>query len=77
MYIVKRLLNKLLIRTKIFSDNKALNYEQWLKYPDGCKSFFEMRKVPFYSKYGRHLGLVEFRDITERKRHQESLEKVS
>ena len=63
---------------KVFSDNKALTYEQWLEYPDGRKSFFELRKVPFYSKDGRHLGLVGFgRDITERKRHQESLEKAS
>ncbi|MDF5276508.1 histidine kinase dimerization/phospho-acceptor domain-containing protein, partial [Vibrio parahaemolyticus] len=32
----------------------------------------------FYSKDGRHLGLVGFgRDITERKRHEESLEKAS
>ncbi|TOL45348.1 aerobic respiration two-component sensor histidine kinase ArcB, partial [Vibrio parahaemolyticus] len=31
-----------------------------------------------YSKDGRHLGLVGFgRDITERKRHEESLEKAS
>ncbi|NIY89993.1 aerobic respiration two-component sensor histidine kinase ArcB, partial [Vibrio campbellii] len=38
----------------------------------------ELRKVPFYSKDGRHLGLVGFgRDITERKRHEESLEKAS
>lgn len=34
--------------------------------------------MPFYSKDGRHLGLVGFgRDITERKRHAESLEKAS
>ncbi|GLT18502.1 aerobic respiration control sensor protein [Vibrio zhanjiangensis] len=63
---------------KVFSDNKALTYEQWLEYPDGRKSFFELRKVPFYSKDGRHLGLVGFgRDITERKKHEESLEKAS
>ncbi|MDA0149733.1 aerobic respiration two-component sensor histidine kinase ArcB [Vibrio sp. LaRot3] len=62
----------------VFSDNQALTYEQWLEYPDGRKSYFELRKVPFYSKDGRHLGLVGFgRDITERKRHEESLEKAS
>lgn len=34
--------------------------------------------MPFYSKDGRHLGLVGFgRDITERKRHEESLKKAS
>ncbi|MBW3697104.1 aerobic respiration two-component sensor histidine kinase ArcB [Vibrio sp. T187] len=63
---------------KVFADNQALTYEQWLEYPDGRKNYFELRKVPFYSKDGRHLGLVGFgRDITERKRHEESLEKAS
>ncbi|MFW7522556.1 aerobic respiration two-component sensor histidine kinase ArcB [Vibrio ostreicida] len=63
---------------KVFADNQSLTYEQWLEYPDGRKSYFELRKVPFYSKDGRHLGLVGFgRDITERKRHEESLEKAS
>ena len=63
---------------KVFADNQALTYEQWLEYPDGRKNYFELRKVPFYSKEGRHLGLVGFgRDITERKEHQESLEKAS
>ena len=63
---------------KVFADNQAITYEQWLEYPDGRKNYFELRKVPFYSKDGRHLGLVGFgRDITERKRNQESLEKAS
>ncbi|MFA0440513.1 aerobic respiration two-component sensor histidine kinase ArcB [Vibrio sp. 10N.286.49.C2] len=63
---------------KVMSNNQALTYEQWLEYPDSKKCYYELRKVPFYSKDGRHLGLVGFgRDITERKRHQESLEKAS
>ncbi|WP_391088254.1 aerobic respiration two-component sensor histidine kinase ArcB [Vibrio sp. NH-UV-68] len=63
---------------RVFADNQALTYEQWLEYPDGRRNYFELRKVPFYSKEGRHLGLVGFgRDITERKRHEESLEKAS
>ncbi|MGV1717518.1 aerobic respiration two-component sensor histidine kinase ArcB [Vibrio furnissii] len=63
---------------QVFDNNRSLTYEQWLEYPDGRKSYFELRKVPFYSKDGRHLGLVGFgRDITERKRHEESLEKAS
>ncbi|KII77446.1 aerobic respiration two-component sensor histidine kinase ArcB [Vibrio renipiscarius] len=62
----------------VFNNNQAITYEQWLEYPDGHKNYFELRKVPFYNKDGRHLGLVGFgRDITERKRHQESLEKAS
>lgn len=63
---------------QVFNNNTAITYEQWLEYPDGRKSFFELRKVPFYNKDGHHLGLVGFgRDITERKRHEESLEKAS
>lgn len=63
---------------QVFSDNQALTYEQWLEYPDGRRHNFEIRKVPFYSKNGRHLGLVGFgRDITERKQYEESLEKAS
>ncbi|MDR9828378.1 aerobic respiration two-component sensor histidine kinase ArcB [Vibrio sp. FNV 38] len=63
---------------QVFSNNKPITYEQWLEYPDGRKAYFELRKVPFYSNSGRHLGLVGFgRDITERKRYEESLEKAS
>jgi two-component system aerobic respiration control sensor histidine kinase ArcB len=63
---------------QVMESNQALTYEQWLDYPDGRKIYYELRKVPFYSKEGRHLGLVGFgRDITERKRHEESLEKAS
>ncbi|NOI67298.1 aerobic respiration two-component sensor histidine kinase ArcB [Vibrio sp. 99-8-1] len=63
---------------KVFSNNEALTYEQWLEYPDGKKVYFELRKVPFYSKDGRHLGLVGYgRDITERKKYQDALEKAS
>jgi two-component system aerobic respiration control sensor histidine kinase ArcB len=63
---------------QVMESNQSLTYEQWLEYPDGRKIYYELRKVPFYSKEGRHLGLVGFgRDITERKRHEESLEKAS
>ncbi|CCO49270.1 Aerobic respiration control sensor protein arcB [Vibrio nigripulchritudo SOn1] len=63
---------------QVFSNNNSLTYEQWLEYPDGRKAYFELRKVPFYSKEGKHLGLVGFgRDITERKKYQDALEKAS
>jgi two-component system, OmpR family, aerobic respiration control sensor histidine kinase ArcB len=63
---------------QVFKKNRAITYEQWLEYPDGHKNYFELRKVPFYSNEGNHLGLVGFgRDITERKRYEESLEKAS
>ncbi|MBT0719746.1 aerobic respiration two-component sensor histidine kinase ArcB [Rosenbergiella collisarenosi] len=63
---------------KVFRHNIALTYEQWLHYPDGKKSCFEVRKVPYYDRIGKRNGLMGFgRDITERKRYQEALENAS
>ncbi|MEO3057879.1 aerobic respiration two-component sensor histidine kinase ArcB, partial [Escherichia coli] len=53
-------------------------YEQWLDYPDGRKACFEIRKVPYYDRVGKRHGLMGFgRDITERKRYQDALERAS
>ena len=63
---------------QVLKENQALTYEQWLDYPDGRKACFELSKIPFYSKDGRHLGLVGFgRNITDRKSYEEALEKAS
>ncbi|CZF84703.1 Aerobic respiration control sensor protein ArcB [Grimontia celer] len=63
---------------QVFDSNVSLTYEQWLEYKDGRKAYFELRKLPFYSRDGRRLGLVGFgREITERKRYQDALEKAS
>ena len=63
---------------QVFNNNVSLTYEQWLEYPDGRKAIFELRKVPFYSRDGRRLGLMGFgRDITERKQYQDAQEKAS
>jgi len=63
---------------QVFSQSVSLTYEQWLEYPDGRKAIFELRKVPFYSRDGRRLGLMGFgRDITERKQYQDAQEKAS
>ncbi len=63
---------------KVFRHNVSLTYEQWLVYPDGRKSCFELRKVPFYDRMGKRHGLMGFgRDITERKRYQDALENAS
>lgn len=63
---------------KVFRHNVALTYEQWLQYPDGKKSCFEIRKVPYYDRVGQRSGLMGFgRDITERKRYQDALENAS
>ncbi|MSK54925.1 aerobic respiration two-component sensor histidine kinase ArcB, partial [Escherichia coli] len=58
--------------------NVSLTYEQWLDYPDGRKACFEIRKVPYYDRVGKRHGLMGFgRDITERKRYQDALERAS
>ncbi|EMU9470865.1 aerobic respiration two-component sensor histidine kinase ArcB [Escherichia coli] len=63
---------------KVFRHNVSLTYEQWLDYPDGRKSCFEIRKVPYYDRVGKRHGLMGFgRDITERKRYQDALERAS
>ncbi|MEX9413249.1 aerobic respiration two-component sensor histidine kinase ArcB [Escherichia coli] len=63
---------------KVFRHNVSLTYEQWLDYPDGRKACFEIRKVPYYDRVGKRHGLMGFgRDITERKRYQDALERVS
>ncbi|EFQ0681153.1 aerobic respiration two-component sensor histidine kinase ArcB [Shigella flexneri] len=63
---------------KVFRHNVSLTYEQWLDYPDGRKACFEIRKVPYYDRVGKGHGLMGFgRDITERKRYQDALERAS
>ncbi len=44
---------------------------------DGQVLWFELRKVPFYDRYGRYIGLLGFgRDITSRKLAEQALEKA-
>ena len=63
---------------KVFRHNVSLTYEQWLDYPDGRKACFEIRQVPYYDRVGKRHGLMGFgRDITERKRYQDALERAS
>lgn len=63
---------------KVFRHNVSLTYEQWLDYPDGRKACFEIRKVPYYDRVGKRHGLMGFgRDISERKRYQDALERAS
>ncbi|MEF8921388.1 aerobic respiration two-component sensor histidine kinase ArcB [Escherichia coli] len=63
---------------KVFRHNVSLTYEQWLDYPDGRKACFEIRKVPYYDRVSKRHGLMGFgRDITERKRYQDALERAS
>ncbi|MFT5880369.1 MAG: two-component system aerobic respiration control sensor histidine kinase ArcB [Moritella sp.] len=62
----------------VLSTKSQQTYEQWLAYPDGLKACFELRKVPFYGRHNQCLGVLGYgRDITERKKYQDALEKAS
>lgn len=53
-------------------------HEHWLNYPNGRQAFFEVRALPLYNSKHVCVGVIGFgRDITDRKRHQESIEKAS
>lgn len=58
--------------------NTVLTYEQWIRYPNGRLACFEIRKVPYYDRVTNSHCIMGFgRDITERKRYQEVIEKNS
>jgi two-component system aerobic respiration control sensor histidine kinase ArcB len=51
-------------------------HEHWLHYPNGQKAFFEVRALPLYNTKKECAGVIGFgRDITERKKYQEDIEK--
>jgi len=53
-------------------------HETWLEYPNGRMAYFEIRALPLFNSQRECVGLIGFgRDITERKKHQEFLEKAS
>ncbi|MDF2178498.1 aerobic respiration two-component sensor histidine kinase ArcB [Aliiglaciecola sp. CAU 1673] len=63
---------------EILENNVSITEELWLRFADGRKRYFEMRKVPFFDQEGQRLGLLAFgRDITERKQSQVALEKAA
>jgi len=62
----------------VLSTQLSETYEQWLTYPDGHKACFELRKVPFFGQRNEYIGVLGYgRDITERKKYQDALEKAS
>ncbi|WP_337878568.1 ATP-binding protein [Rheinheimera sp.] len=55
----------------------AMTLDVEYKTPDGRLMWFEMRKVPFFDKQSRYIGLLGFgRDITSRKLAEQALEKA-
>jgi two-component system aerobic respiration control sensor histidine kinase ArcB len=62
----------------VLENNVGITEELWLRFADGRRHYFEMRKVPFYSADNTRLGLLAFgRDITERKQAENALAKAS
>ncbi|WP_373777497.1 ATP-binding protein [Glaesserella sp.] len=58
--------------------NTVVTSEQWIRNPNNKLSCFEIRKVPYYDRmHNRHCIMGFGRDITERKRYQEMIEKNS
>ncbi|MBF7074927.1 aerobic respiration two-component sensor histidine kinase ArcB [Glaciecola sp. MH2013] len=63
---------------EVLETNASLTEELWLKFADGRRRYFEMRKVPFFDKEGHRLGLLAFgRDMTERKQAESAVEQAS
>lgn len=61
-----------------FISNTGVTYEQWIRYPNNKLACFEIRKVPYYDRVKNLHCIIGFgRDITERKRYQEIIEKNS
>lgn len=61
-----------------FISNTGVTYEQWIRYPNDKLACFEIRKVPYYDRIKDLHCIMGFgRDITERKRYQELIEKNS
>lgn len=63
---------------EVLETNASITEELWLRFSDGRRRYFEMRKVPFFAPDGSRLGLLAFgRDITERKQAENAVAKAS
>lgn len=63
---------------EVLEKNVPLTEELWLRFHDGRRRYFEMRKVPFFDHDGNRLGLLAFgRDMTERMKAEKAAEQAS
>lgn len=63
---------------EVLQSNASITEESWLRFADGRRRYYEMRKVPFFDLNGERLGLLAFgRDITERKKAEDAIAKAS
>lgn len=63
---------------EVLETNASITDELWLRFADGKRRYFEMRRVPFFDQDGNRLGLLAFgRDMTKRKQAENAAEKAS
>lgn len=63
---------------EVLESNASITEELWLRFADGRRRYYEMRKVPFFDPQGNRIGLLAFgRDITERKQAEDTIAKAS
>tara|TARA_R110002153_G_scaffold3042_7_gene14459 strand:- start:6935 stop:9280 length:2346 start_codon:yes stop_codon:yes gene_type:complete len=63
---------------EVLENDVSVTEDLWLRFADGRRRYFEMRKVPFYSADGTRLGVLAFgRDTTERKQAENAVNKAS
>lgn len=63
---------------RMLAELTARRNEEWVDYPDGSRVLLETLKTPYYDAEGNLLGLIGIsRDITERKRAEESLRRAN
>ena len=63
---------------EVLESNASITEELWLRFADGRRRYYEMRKVPFFDLNGERIGLLAFgRDITERKQAEDAIAKAS
>lgn len=62
----------------VLENNVSVTEELWLRFANGRRRYFEMRKVPFFGVDQTRLGLLAFgRDITERKQAENAVAKAN
>lgn len=63
---------------EVLETNASMTEELWLRFADGRRRYFEMKRVPFFDGAGNRLGLLAFgRDMTERKQAESAAAKAS
>ncbi|CAI4154896.1 sensor histidine kinase ArcB [Alteromonas macleodii] len=63
---------------EVLETNASITEELWLRFADGRRRYFEMKRVPFFDKDGNRIGLLSFgRDMTERKQAENAAAKAS